>query len=88
MPFRLGNGMCSMMAIMLMLSLLSAIRCGGAGVSTIHGVGDGVRHGIITVGIPLAFTGEVIGVDGTITIGITLIGIIITTTIHTMHGAV
>ena len=53
--------MCLMMAIMHMHSLLILIVCGGIGDSTI--LGDGVRHGIITVGmvrdIGMAVTGAV-----------------------------
>lgn len=79
--------MCLMTVIMPMLSLQSAIRCGGIGDSALHGVGDGVRPGTIAVGTLLASSGEAIGVAGTITIGIILIGTIITT-IRTMDGAV
>ena len=53
--------MCSMTAIMRMPSLLIPTVCGGIGDSTI--LGDGVRHGIITVGmvrdIGMAVTGAV-----------------------------
>lgn len=62
-----------------MLFLPIRIRYGGTGVSTIPG--DGVRHGIIAIGIM-----EV----GILIIIITIIGIlitiIITTIIRTMHG--
>jgi hypothetical protein len=61
MRFLLGNGMCLMTAIMRMRSLLIPTVCGGIGDSTI--LGDGVRHGIITVGmvrdIGMAVTGAV-----------------------------
>lgn len=53
--------MCLMTAIMRMRSLLIPTVCGGIGDSTI--LGDGVRHGIITVGmvrdIGMAVTGAV-----------------------------
>ena len=68
-----------MMDFMRMLSRLILIHCGGTGVSTIHGVGDGIHHGIIVIGA--------VQVIGMVLIGIILIGII-HITILIMDGVV
>ena len=72
--------MCLMTVIMPMLSLQSAIRCGGIGDSALHGVGDGVRPGTIAVGMDR----DIIGVVGLIIITTTIILITITTIILIM----
>ena len=86
MRFLLGNGMCLMMAIMRMRSLLIPTVCGGIGDSTI--LGDGVRHGIITAGMVQDIGMAVIGAG--LIIITTIIGIldIITIIIRTMLGVV
>ena len=71
MPFLRGNGMCSMTDIMRMHSQLIPTVCGGIGASII--LGDGVRLGIITVGMVLVIGMAAIGVVGLIII-ITIIG--------------
>ena len=72
-----------MTAIMRMRSLLIPTVCGGIGDSTI--LGDGVRHGIITVGMVRDIGMEVIGEDGLI---ITTIITITITIILIMLGVV
>lgn len=72
--------MCSMTAIMRMRSLLIPTVCGGIGDSTI--LGDGVRHGIITVGMVRDIGMAVTGVVGLI------ITTIITIIILIMRGEV
>ena len=72
--------MCSMTAIKRMHSLLIPTACGGIGDSTI--LGDGVRHGIITVGMVRDIGTVVTGAVGLI------ITTIITIIILIMRGEV
>jgi hypothetical protein len=72
-----------MTAIMRMRSLLIPTVCGGIGDSTI--LGDGVRHGIITVGMVRDIGMAVTGAVGLI---ITTIITIITIIILIMRGEV